>query len=236
MLKMAPSFMSANLLNIQGELRALDAYADYYHVDIIDWHYVKNMCLTPQIIKAMSSATEVPIEAHLYVDAIDESLVNLCLDSGARIITVPSDVIGRSVNRLANQIHNRNAKFGVFLNPYQEIKTVTPYIHELDSLLIMSVDPGFGGQDFLPQTFDRVREACALRSVHGADFQIAIDGNCDDDKFAKLAAAGADVVCLGRGVFSRHPDTAIAGRLTKEALAAVDKSVCNVSCFEDRGV
>ena len=72
MLKMAPSFMSANLLNIQGELYALDPYADYYHVDIIDWHYVKNMCLTPQIIKAMSSATEVPIEAHLYVDTIDK--------------------------------------------------------------------------------------------------------------------------------------------------------------------
>lgn len=236
MLKMAPSFMSANLLNIQGELYALDPYADYYHVDIIDWHYVKNMCLTPQIIKAMSSATEVPIEAHLYVDTIDENLVDLCLESGAKIITMPSDVIGRSVNRLANQVHHGNARFGVFLNPYQEIQTVIPYIHELDSLLIMSVDPGFGGQDFLPQTFDRVREAYALRSEHGADFQIAIDGNCDDDKFAKLAAAGADAVCLGRGVFSRHPDTAIAGRLTKEALAAADESVRSASYLDDRGV
>lgn len=219
MLKMAPSFMSANLLDIQGELRALDPYADYYHVDIIDWHYVRNMCLTPQIIKAMSSVTAVPIEAHLYVDNIDDDLVDLCLDSGARIVTMPSDVVGRSINRFANRIHQRGAKVGVFLNPYQEVSTIIPYVSELDYLLIMSVDPGFGGQVFIPQTYGRIQEACRIREEYGASFEISVDGNCDDDKFSKLAAAGADAVCLGRGVFSRNPDTAMAGKMTRKLLS-----------------
>ncbi len=218
MLKMAPSFMSANLLDIQGELSALDQYADYYHVDIIDWHYAKNMCLTPQIIKAMSSATDVPIEAHLYVDNIDEELIGLCLNSGAKIITMPSDAIGRSVNRFINQIHDAGARAGVFLNPYQQVDVVRPYIDKLDLLLIMSVDPGFGGQEFIPQTYERIREACRLRNDADAHFEISVDGNCDDDKFAKLSQAGADAVCLGRGVFSRHPDTATAGKITKTLL------------------
>lgn len=219
MLKMAPSFMSANLLNIKAELDALNPYADYYHVDILDWHYVRNLCLTPQIIKAMSSATELPIEAHLYFDCVDEQLLALCLDSGANIITLPSDVVGRSIHRFANLIHGRGSQIGVFLNPYQDIESVAPYADVIDNLLIMSVDPGFGGQEFLPQTYERIEKAVSLRERGGLSFTISVDGNCDDDKFARLSEVGADAVCLGRGVFGRDSDTANAGRLTKELLA-----------------
>lgn len=226
-MKMAPSFMSANLLDIRGELAACDAYADYYHVDIIDWHYVKNMCLTPQIIKAMSSATSIPIEAHLYVDNIDLDIIELCLNSGARLITVPADVVGRQIHRIATTVHNGGAKLGVFLNPAQAIEEVEPYAQLIDSLLIMSVDPGFGGQTFLPNTFERIARAKALRIESGASYQIAVDGNCDDDKFVPLIKAGADAVSLGRAVFARDPDTAKAAQLTRAALDRAKEMACS---------
>lgn len=224
-LKMAPSFMSADLLNVQAELEALDPYADYYHVDIIDWHYVRNMCLTPQFIQAMSAATKIPIEAHLYVDGIDEELINLCIDSGASLITLPADGVARSVNRFASLIHSRGAKIGIFLNPAQRVEEIVPYIDVIDSVLLMSVDPGFGGQNFNPLTYSRASDVRDLREHHFASFQIAVDGNCNETRFLELARAGVDAFSLGRGLFGRSDDTATAARLTRESLDAVEREI-----------
>lgn len=224
-LKIAPSLMSANLLDIRSELAALDDVADYYHVDIIDWHYVKNMCLTPQFIAAMRTVTRRPIEAHLYVDNVDESLINTCLDAGANIITLPADVVGRSVNRYANLVHKRGAQFGIFLNPSQPIETIEPYASTLDSLLILSVDPGFGGQDFIPTTYERIRKAVEIRNHLGCSYQIAIDGNCNESRFLPLAQAGAEAFSLGRGLFGRDINTKHAGELTKKSLADVESQL-----------
>lgn len=221
-LAIAPSFMSANLLHVEDEIRALEPIADFFHVDIIDWHYVKNMCLTPQFIRAMHSATTVPIDAHLYVDNVDDELVQLCLDSGAGIITMPADVIGRSVHRFAYRIHSAGALVGIFLNPSQPVETVLPYAEVIDHLLLMSVDPGFGGQDFIPATYDRIRTACNLRKNLGLNYRIVIDGNCNADRFHSLAEAGADALCLGRGLFDCDPDTRRAGELTAQAINAIN--------------
>lgn len=224
-LAIAPSFMSANLLEVGAEIRALEPVADFFHVDIIDWHYVKNMCLTPQFIRAMHSATAVPIDAHLYVDNIDDELVQLCLDSGAGIITMPADVVGRNFNRFANRIHAAGARVGIFLNPTQPIETVLPYVEKIDHLLLMSVDPGFGGQAFIPSTYDRIRRACELRQELNLTYRIVIDGNCSSERFLPLAQAGADALCLGRGLFDRDPDTRRAGELTLRDIEQVNASL-----------
>lgn len=224
-LNIAPSFMSADLLNIASEIEALDSYADYYHVDIIDWHYVRNMCLTPQFIKAMSTVTDVPIEAHLYVDGIDEELIALCLDSGASLITLPSDDVERSINRFAAMIHARGARVGIFLNPAQPVEVIVPYIDVLDTVLLMSVDPGFGGQEFNQHTYDRIAKVKSLREEHGASFHIAVDGNCNESRFMELAQAGADAFVLGRGLFDRDPDTRQAALLTRGSLDAVERAL-----------
>lgn len=218
-LTIAPSFMSANLLEVGKEIEALEPFASFFHIDIIDWHYVKNMCLTPQFIKAMSAVTEVPLDAHLYVDNIDEELIRTCLDAGAGIITMPADVVGRSVNRFANMIHEAGCRVGIFLNPSQPVDDVVPYIGQIDHLLLMSVDPGFSGQVFLPQTYDRIRRAVELRESHGLDYRIVIDGNCNEERFCDLAKAGADALVLGRGLFGRDPDTRRAAELTAQSIA-----------------
>lgn len=217
-MKMAPSLMSANLLELGNEVRALEPYADCLHVDIIDWHYVKNMCLTPQVLKAVRSITSLPIEAHLYMDNIDEQLIETCLDAGATIITMPADIIGRSIHRFASLIHEADAQVGVFLNPSQSIEDVRPYASDIDELLLLAVDPGFGGQRFIDSTYERIEAACQLRAETGTHFEIEIDGNCEEGRFAHLARAGADVLALGRSCFGRAEDTAEAARLTLESI------------------
>lgn len=221
-LRIAPSLMSADLLDLRSELRALDPYADYYHVDIIDWHYVKNMCLTPQFIGAMRAETSLPIEAHLYVDNVDEALIETCLDAGANIVTMPADVISRSVNRFSRLIHDRGARVGVFLNPAQRVEEIEPYAQLLDTLLILSVDPGFGGQNFIPSTYARIERAVEMRSSLSCRYQIALDGNCDQTRFLPLARAGADALSLGRGLFERDANTRRAAELTRLSLDEVD--------------
>lgn len=221
-LKIAPSFMSANLLDIGSEIKALEPVADYFHIDIIDWHYVKNMCLTPQFIRAMSAVTDVPMEAHLYVDNVDIDLVDECLDAGAKIVTVPADVVGRMVHRIANRVHERGARMGIFLNPSQPIEEIRPYADALDHLLLMSVDPGFGGQDFIPQTYDRIKSAVRIREELDCSYLIAIDGNCSPDRFLPLAQAGADAFSLGRGLFALDPDTRRAAKLVRRAIDEVE--------------
>ena len=221
-MKMAPSLMSANLLELGNEVRSLEPYADCLHIDIIDWHYVKNMCLTPQIMKAVRSITSTPIEAHLYMDNIDEQLIETCLDAGATVVTMPADVIGRSIHRFADLIHKADAQIGIFLNPSQRIEDIRSYATDVDELLLLAADPGFGGQSFIDGTYKRIEDACRLRNEVDGSFIIEVDGNCEESKFSALAKAGADMLALGRGCFGRSGNTAEAARLTLESLVKID--------------
>jgi len=221
--KVAPSLMNMGLLHVASDIRTLDAGADYYHVDIFDWHYVKNMCLTPHFISEMSRVTSKPIEAHLYFDNIDESLVDYCISCGAGIITMPSDVVGRSIHRLCDSIHKRGALAGVFLNPYQNVDEIKTYAAELDSLIILSVDPGFSGQDFLESTYERIRDVVDLRRSVSGSFRISVDGGCNPSNFEKLIAAGCDSLILGRGLFDNGPDVEQALASTLYSIRAAEE-------------
>lgn len=209
-MKIAPSLMNMSLLNLERDIEILDRYTDFYHVDIIDWHYVKNMCLSPHIIRELRKITNKPIEAHLYMDNIDVNLINYCLDSGATIITMPSDVIGRSIHRFSNIIHQSGAKVGIFLNPSQPISILSQYSDVIDQLIILSVDPGFTGQCFINNTYKKILNAKAYRDISGDDFTITVDGGCNHKNYEKLFTAGADALVLGRGLFDRDPDLNIA--------------------------
>ena len=222
-LKMAPSLMSMDLLDVRKSITTLNTRADFYHVDILDWHYVKNMCLTPHFIEAIRPITDVPIEAHLYVDNLEADLVQLCLDAGANIITMPSDIIDRQVYRLANLIHQQGASFGVFLNPSQPISTIAPYGELLDQLILMNVDPGFSNQKMIPRAYTRITEAKTLRDSNDWHYQITVDGNCNENNFEKLAVAGVDAYVLGRGLFGRNTDLSQAAEDTYFDLRQIEK-------------
>lgn len=209
-MKIAPSLMNMGLLHVEDDIRQLDTYTDFYHVDIIDWHYVKNMCLSPQVIKEIRKVTDKPIEAHLYVDNLEEDLIDYCLRCGADIITMPSDIVGRSIHRFSKLIHTHKAKVGVFLNPSQSVDEIQQYSDILDQLILLSVDPGFSGQDFVQGTFQKIANAKSYREASSSGYMITVDGGCNQSNFEHLFNAGANALVLGRGLFDRNANLGIA--------------------------
>ena len=165
--KISPSLMCMDLLNIGKEIQVMNEKADYYHVDIIDWHYCKNMSFAPCFMEAISRISDVPQDAHLYVDNIDSDLVQLCMDSGAQIITMPPEVVQRQTMRLIRQIKDNGRKVGFFINPSVKLDILEPYIEYVDRLLIMSVDPGFAGQPFVPESLDKICQARRWKEERG---------------------------------------------------------------------
>ena len=207
--KFSPSLMCLDLLNIQKEIEILNTKADYYHVDIIDWHYCKNMSLAPCFVEAIRKISNVPQEVHLYVDNIDSDLVQLCIDSGAEIITMPPDVVEHQTMRLIRQIKEQNKKVGFFINPAIRLDVLEPYIEYVDRLLIMTVDPGFAGQPFVPQSLDKIRQAADWKKEKGYHYEIACDGCCNENYYGELYQAGCEVFIVGTsGLFGKSPDTA----------------------------
>lgn len=206
--KLSPSLMCMDLLNIQREIEILDARSDYYHIDIIDWHYCKNMSLAPCFVEAINKISNVPQEVHLYVDNIDLDLIQLCIDSGAEIITMPPEIVGRQTLRLIRRIKSQGKKVGFFINPSARPDILEPYIEYVDRLLIMTVDPGFAGQAFIPQSLDKIRQASQWKKEYGYTYEIACDGCCNENYYKELYQAGCEVFIVGTsGLFGKSPDT-----------------------------
>ncbi len=164
--------MCMDLLNIEKEIKILDEKADYYHVDILDWHYCKNMSLAPCFMEAISKISKVPQDVHLYVDNIESDLIELCINSGAEIITMPPEVVERQTMRLIRQIKAAGKKVGFFINPSARLDILEPYIDYVDRVLIMTVDPGFAGQPFIPQSLDKIRQAKQWKEEKGYTYEI----------------------------------------------------------------
>lgn len=218
--KFSPSLMCMDLLNIEKEIKILDPESDYYHVDILDWHYVKNMSLAPCFMDRISSISNVPQDVHLYVDNLDFDLVDLCIDSGAEIITMPPEIIEKMAFRLFNHIHSRGKKVGIFINPAVPLTVIEPYIEHVDRLLIMTVDPGFAGQAFIDETLIKIKEAKDRKKQSGYNYEIAVDGCCNEKYYKQLYDAGAEVFILGTsGLFGKSKDTKEAVSIAKQLIA-----------------
>lgn len=214
-IKFSPSLMCMDLLNIEREIHILDEKADYYHVDIIDWHYCKNMSLAPCFMKAIHNISDIPQEAHLYVDNIDTDLIQLCIESGAEIITMPPEVVERQTMQLIRYIKSKGKKVGFFINPSARLDILEPYINYIDRILIMTVDPGFAGQDFVPRSLDKIRLAAKWKEENGYSYEIACDGCCNETHYRPLYDAGCEVFILGAsGLFGKDPDTRKALEIT----------------------
>ncbi|RVU98143.1 allulose-6-phosphate 3-epimerase [Coriobacteriales bacterium OH1046] len=217
--RVSPSLMCVDLMHIANEIAALEPFADEYHADILDWHYCKNMSWTPCFVKGVRDLTDKPIECHLYVDNIELDLVGLCMDSGATMVTMPPEVIERQVWRLKRAMDAHNVGFGVFLNPATRLDVVEPYAEVLDRLLIMAVDPGFAGQDFVEPVLAKIEAAARLRDRLGLSFDIEVDGSCNERWYRALRDAGADTFVIGTsGLFSKDAETANAIAICRENL------------------
>lgn len=198
----SPSLMCMDLLDIKNQIEVLNHKADFYHVDIMDGHFVKNITLSPDFVKSISPITNVPIDCHLMVTDPDDYIESLA-QSGATYICPHSETINKDAFRIIKKIHDLGCKAGVVLNPATPLSYIKHYIHLLDKITIMSVDPGFAGQPFIKEMTDKIREAKELKAANGYNYLIEVDGSCNEATFEVLKEAGVEVFIVGNsGLFN----------------------------------
>lgn len=197
----APSILSANFARLGEEVDSvLEAGADIVHFDVMDNHYVPNLTIGPMVCSALRKhGVTAPIDVHLMVDPVDD-LIGMFADAGASYITFHPEA-SRHIDRSLQLIKERGCKAGLVLNPATPLSVVKHVLPQLDMLLLMSVNPGFGGQKFIPYTLDKLREARTAIDELGLDTRLEIDGGVTVNNIAEIAAAGADTFVAGSAIF-----------------------------------
>jgi ribulose-phosphate 3-epimerase len=209
MTKIAPSILSCDFAKLADEIRAVEAGgADWIHVDVMDGHFVPNITIGPVITAAARRSTELPLDVHLMIEA-PEKYLQVFAEAGAHLLTVHQEVCP-DLARTVSRIHDLGVKAGVAVNPATALETVRHVLEDIDLLLVMSVNPGFGGQAFIPTSTDKVRQARAFLDQVGSSAELEVDGGVDAGNAGVLARAGATVLVAGSAVY-RHSEGAARG-------------------------
>lgn len=218
-IKVSPSLMCMNILDIRSQMKVLNEKSKYLHIDIIDWHYAKNFSLSPDFIKQLSKITEVPMDAHLMVEGLNLELIEQCIDSGASMITLQADTIGKNAFTIINRIKQLHKQVGVSINPSLPLDIIKLYIHLVDKITIMTVDPGYAGQKFVNEALVKIEQARDLKRQNGFEYEIEVDGACNEKTYKELYQAGAEILVLGSsGLFNLDKDLSIAWSIMEENL------------------
>lgn len=198
----APSILSANFACLGAEVDAvLEAGADIVHFDVMDNHYVPNLTIGPMVCKALRKhGVKAPIDVHLMVSPVDRMIADFA-EAGASIITFHPDA-STHVDRSLQMIRDAGCKAGLVLNPAVGPEVLKYVMDKLDMILLMSVNPGFGGQSFIPSTIDKIKEVRALIDASGRDIRLEVDGGISAKNIAEIAAAGADTFVAGSAIFN----------------------------------
>lgn len=206
----SPSLMCMNLLEMGRQIEILNAKADLLHIDIMDGHYVKNITLSPLFMEPLKRKARVPMDVHLMVENPTD-FIQTVAEAGAAIISPHAETINKDAFRIIDQIKNLGCKVGVVLNPATPLDYIQHYIHLVDKITIMTVDPGYAGQRFIPEMLDKIRRAKDLKERNGFRYLIEADGSCNAKTFKPLADAGTEVFIVGSsGLFNLNPDLEVA--------------------------
>ncbi len=218
----APSILSANFARLGEEVDAvLAAGADVVHFDVMDNHYVPNLTIGPMVCKALRKhGVTAPIDVHLMVSPVDR-LIGDFAEAGASYITFHPDA-STHVDRSLQMIRDAGCKSGLVFNPHAGLEALRYVMDKVDMILLMSVNPGFGGQSFIPGTLDKLREARALIDASGYDIRLEIDGGVTTGNIADIAAAGADTFVAGSAIFNAPDYRAVIADM-RAALAEVQQ-------------
>ncbi len=216
-MKIAPSILSADFGRLAEEVRAIAA-ADYVHVDVMDGHFVPNLTIGPVVIEAVKKATSLPLDVHLMIEN-SARWVEAYAKAGADIIGVhvEGDV---HLHRTLGLIRSLGKKACVVLNPATPLEMIEYVLGDVDQVLIMSVNPGFGGQSFIPSTLEKVRRLRKLLDERGLHVDIEVDGGIKLDNIADVARAGANVFVAGSAVYGTKDYTATINSLRDRARSA----------------
>ena len=212
-LRIAPSILSADFARLGEEVRAIEAAgADYVHVDVMDGHFVPNLTIGPMVVKALRPHTRLPLDVHLMISPVDHFL-DAFAEAGADILTVHPEA-GPHVHRSVQRIKALGKKAGVSLNPATPAKTLDYLLDDVDLVLVMSVNPGFGGQSFIASQLRKIEAIRKAIDKTGRTIDLEVDGGIDAETARLAAAAGADVLVAGTATFKGGP-AAYAGNIAR---------------------
>lgn len=219
LIEIAPSILSADFARLGDHVHAVAAGgATLLHVDVMDGHFVPNITIGPPVVASLRKATDLPLDVHLMIEN-PEQYIPAFADAGADWISVHQEACVH-LHRTLQMIRGLNRNAGVVINPATPVQTLEDVLDMVDHVLVMSVNPGFGGQKFIPMALDKVRKLAAMRAERRANFRIEIDGGVTAENIADVVRAGVEIVVAGNGVYANGNPSDNVRRLLKLAQEA----------------
>ena len=201
MVKVAPSILAADFTKLGEEILAVEkAGADWIHIDVMDGHFVPNITVGPLIIKAVNRITNLPLDVHLMIEKPDRYIPEF-VEAGADILTIHVENC-QHLHRTIQHIKGFGIKAGVVVNPGTSLSLLEEILSDIDLVLLMSVNPGFGGQQFIPSVLDKIEYLREIIEKTDSNIEVEVDGGIKLDNAAEIVKAGADVLVIGSGIFS----------------------------------
>jgi len=218
MVKIAPSILSADFSRLGDEIRdAVSAGADLIHIDVMDGHFVPNITVGPLVVKAIKKVSTVPLDVHLMIDEPERYLKTFA-DSGADLITVHAEVCTH-LHRVIQTIGESGIKAGVAVNPSTPLCNIEFILPFIDVVLLMSVNPGFGGQRFIPQIIPKVKELARMIEENGYNISIEVDGGITSDNCVDVVSAGAEILVMGNAFYGSDDYHAVIRSVRERCMA-----------------
>lgn len=219
MIELAPSILSADFARLAEQVAQAEAGgATLLHVDVMDGHFVPNLTIGPPVVAALRKATRLALDVHLMIENA-ELYIGAFADAGADWISVHQEACPH-LHRALEMIHGHGLKAGVAINPATPVATLTEVLSLVDFVLVMSVNPGFGGQSFIPRSLDKIRQLRTMRDANAAAFRIEVDGGIGPKTIVEVVRAGAEVLVAGNAVFGSGDPKANTAKLLQAANAA----------------
>jgi ribulose-phosphate 3-epimerase len=201
-MKIAPSILSANFAELGKEIKDVEnGGADYIHIDVMDGHFVPNITMGPMVVKAIRPLTELPLDVHLMIENADQ-YIEAFADAGANYITVHVEAAPH-LHRTIQLIKSKGVKAGVVLNPATPADWIKPILQDIEMVLLMTVNPGFGGQSFIPSVVPKIKQIRSWADEVNPSLEIEVDGGINPETAAICAEAGADVFVAGSAIYNQ---------------------------------
>ena len=224
MIELAPSILSADFAHLADNVQAVaEGGATVLHVDVMDGHFVPNITIGPPVVASLRKATTLPLDVHLMIENPDE-YIPAFMDAGADWISVHQEACIH-LHRTLDHIRSHGAQAGVVINPATPVQTLEEVLDMVDHVLVMSVNPGFGGQKFIPSTLDKVRKLVMMRQARRGNFRIEMDGGIAPDTITGAVRAGVEILVAGNAVFGKGSPRENAQQLLKLATEATLQKV-----------